>query len=41
MSHYALSEIGVVYYAMIYCFRGMSVLSRKVFEEFLLSSHLF
>ena len=24
-SRYALSEIGVVYYATTYCFRGMSV----------------
>ena len=34
-SHYVLSKLDVVYYA--YCFSGMSVWSRTIFEEFLLS----
>ena len=33
-SRYALSEIGVVYYAMTYCFRGMSVWSRSILKNF-------
>ena len=36
-SRYGLSEIDVVYYAMTYCFNGMSVWSRRTFEE--LRSH--
>ena len=33
-SRYALSEIGVVYYAVTYCFRGMSVWSRSILKNF-------
>ena len=40
-SRYELSEIGVVYYATTYCFRGMNVWSRRILEEFLLIQHLF
>ena len=34
-------RIGVVYYAMTYCFRGIRFWNRRIFEKCLVSQHLF
>ena len=40
-SLYALSENGIVYYTMTYCFGDISAWNRRILLNFMLSQHLF